>query len=206
MIAYKFKEKLNKLALKYMKDCKNILDVGCGEGKFISYSPDRIVGVDNNLGSIKICQEKGFKVYKSLVTKLPFEDKSFDAVNCSHVIEHLYSKEAYEMLKEINRVLRIGGILCFRAPLLSRNFYQEFSHIKPYSPFAIYSQLNDSPNQTYLSIHPYKMIKLKYRYEPIISGVDYNFTRKLTVIGHILYEFGIRRLTKDAFFMILKKQ
>jgi len=42
---------------------------------------------------------------------LPFRSECFDKVFLSHVIEHFRYKEALRLLKEVNRVLKIGGQL-----------------------------------------------------------------------------------------------
>jgi predicted SAM-dependent methyltransferase len=42
---------------------------------------------------------------------LPFEDNSYDACYCSHVLEHLYCNDALFLLKEIYRILKPGGIV-----------------------------------------------------------------------------------------------
>ena len=88
-LGYDFKFEWDKIALKYMIRSKKILDIGCGEGRFIGHSTRRIIGVDHNQKSLAICKKKGFNVKYSKVTKLPFGNESFDAVHCSHVIEHL---------------------------------------------------------------------------------------------------------------------
>lgn len=40
------------------------------------------------------------------IRKLPYADKSFDAVICSHVLEHLDSNEVHQGMQELNRVVK----------------------------------------------------------------------------------------------------
>lgn len=49
------------------------------------------------------------------VTALPFEDASFDAVLCSHVLEHVAGER--EALTELRRVLRPGGWAAIMLPV-----------------------------------------------------------------------------------------
>ena len=93
---------------------KNILDVGCASGWFLSrvklrYPKSRCVGVDIYKKAI----EYGEKRYKSLklihadAHALPFADNSFDLVICAEVLEHVASPE--KVLREIERVLGPRG-------------------------------------------------------------------------------------------------
>lgn len=93
---------------------KNILDVGCASGWFLSkvklrYPKSRCIGVDIYKKAI----EYGKKRYKSLelihadAHTLPFTDNSFDLVICTEVLEHVVSPE--KVLKEIERVLSPSG-------------------------------------------------------------------------------------------------
>lgn len=66
--------------------------------------------------------------------RLPFEKSSVDYIFCSHLIEHLYYNEFYQLLKEIDRVLKKNGIFVVISPLLGKKFYNNLSHIKPYNP------------------------------------------------------------------------
>lgn len=47
---------------------------------------------------------------------LPFRDKSFEQVHCSHLIEHVTYDEALTVLQEARRVLRTNGIFYIAAP------------------------------------------------------------------------------------------
>jgi len=205
-IYYSPKEKWDRFILSYLTKCEKILDVGCGVGRFIANDPKRIMGVDNSEESIKICKSYGFDVRKCNITKLPFVDNSFDAVNCSHVIEHLFPKDAYNLLKEMNRIIKPGGIMCLSTPLLHNRFYWDFTHIKPYYPQAIlhYLEKNKSNQQTLQKIGSYKVIKLKYRH-PQLFAISDSPVWFLSPIFNILHRFGISSFKRDGYTLILKK-
>jgi 2-polyprenyl-3-methyl-5-hydroxy-6-metoxy-1,4-benzoquinol methylase len=86
---------------KILKKTK-VLDIGCGENKII---PEAI-GLDlyNYPGVNKIGSAE----------KLPFPNKSFDAVTLLEVIEHLKNPE--KTLKEIKRVLKPNGQVIISTP------------------------------------------------------------------------------------------
>jgi SAM-dependent methyltransferase len=52
----------------------------------------------------------------NLIGKLPFPDESFQAIYCSHTLEHLYSDNATLLLHECHRVLQRGGVCRFVVP------------------------------------------------------------------------------------------
>ena len=108
----------DKLTLRYMKDCNTILDIGCGLGEFISLDPTRITGLDNNPDTVTLCQKKGYNCISGSAISLPFNDSSIEGINCAHIIEHFLPDDAYKVLKEMDRVLVHGGILCLLTPLL----------------------------------------------------------------------------------------
>jgi SAM-dependent methyltransferase len=51
-----------------------------------------------------------------VVDGLPFGDGSFDAVYCSHMLEHLESQQGLALLAEMRRVLRPGGTVRVAVP------------------------------------------------------------------------------------------
>jgi predicted SAM-dependent methyltransferase len=51
---------------------------------------------------------------KADITKLPFEDESFDVILCNHVLEHI--KEDTQAMKELLRVLKKGGWAIIQIP------------------------------------------------------------------------------------------
>jgi SAM-dependent methyltransferase len=92
-----------------------VLDAGCGSGRVFRYqlAPGcRVVGVD--LGADLSGNPNLSDALRGDLTRLPFEDASFDAVLASHVMEHLPHPEA--AVKEIARVLRSGGRFLLLTP------------------------------------------------------------------------------------------
>jgi SAM-dependent methyltransferase len=103
-----------------------ILDFGCGAGRHLVYFANRgfeVYGFDASETAIKRAQEvlKGENLFADLrvwdMTKpLPYEDAFFDAVLAVRVIHHTYMDNIKRIVKEINRVLKKGGILFLQVP------------------------------------------------------------------------------------------
>ncbi len=96
----------------------NLLDVGCGTGEFVfkmighSYNI-RAYGVDISSDMIKIAKSKlksdnvEFKIGD--VEDLPYEDKKFDVITCSHSFHHYPNQK--KAVTEMHRVLKDNGRL-----------------------------------------------------------------------------------------------
>jgi tRNA (uracil-5-)-methyltransferase TRM9 len=91
-----------------------ILDIGCGNGKYMKYRNDLIIkGVDISIELVKICNKKGLDVIHGTMTDLQFDDNSFDGLLAVASYHHLNNDEdRKKTLDEMYRVLKIGG-LCF---------------------------------------------------------------------------------------------
>lgn len=104
-----------------------ILDAGCGEGRNAVYfinSGYLVFGIDENELAIQYIRylskslKPDYDAHRFQVGKLeeiPFHTSSFDAVICSAVL-HFAADETnfWQMMNEILRVLKPGGILWFR--------------------------------------------------------------------------------------------
>lgn len=84
------------------KNAETLLDVGSGRGYFINVLAERtsykLTGVDmgDSIPGLKANYVKGF------IEKLPFPDKSFDIVTCTHTIEHIINlRQAIDELKRV---------------------------------------------------------------------------------------------------------
>ena len=208
IFGYDQKYEWDKIAWKHFSKCDSVLDVGCGEGRFMSQNPNKVIGIDHNRKSLSICEKKGLSVKYAKVTNFPFEDNSFDAVHCSHVIEHLLPEDAHKLLTEMNRILKKGGIFCLRTPLMHNGFFNDLTHIKPYNPEAVlhYIKINKTKQRTLNDIETqYGLIKLKIRRTQIFP-FEVGTPVVLSIIGNILSRFGIKSLSKNGYMLILRKR
>lgn len=87
-------------------ELSSLLDVGVGNGYLLrklsnEIAFERLAGVD---AAPMLCPDDGFEFHQGLLPNLPFEDKEFDLVTCTHVIEHVIDVEA--SIRELVRVAR----------------------------------------------------------------------------------------------------
>lgn len=97
--------------------CKTILDVGCGNGRYLhalrDYAePDTmIVGMDFSLNMLRRAKtqlrDDAIGLARAELPRLPLPDSYFDAVVCGWVLEHMVDPRP--SLRELGRVARPGG-------------------------------------------------------------------------------------------------
>lgn len=100
---------------------KRILDAGCGTGKASTYFSDKgyfVTGLDLSpgmLGQVQIHSQdnmgNNFLPVIGNMRKLPYKDKSFDAVWCMAALVHLDKEGKHEAIREFARVTAKGGLL-----------------------------------------------------------------------------------------------
>jgi 2-polyprenyl-3-methyl-5-hydroxy-6-metoxy-1,4-benzoquinol methylase len=129
-----------------------VLDAGCGEGTLSVLLAKRgciVTGVD--LSEPNIAAAKAYAQAEGVADRvtflvgdaehLPVQDKSFDYVVSSHVLEHL--PEFSQGVREIARIARVGAVIaiptCLNAcslVLLGGDKYWAFSRRTPYALLA----------------------------------------------------------------------
>jgi SAM-dependent methyltransferase len=82
---------------------KTVLDVGCGNGLITNQMAEKydVTGLDISEPALKYVKTK--KVCAS-AADIPFDDRSFDLVMSSQLLEHLEENAFLDALKEMNRV------------------------------------------------------------------------------------------------------
>lgn len=91
---------------------KDILECGCGTGLILERIREharRAVGIDLSPGMLALARARGLDVHEGSVTKLPFEDASFDVTCSFKVLAHV--PEIGKALSEMARVTRPGGVI-----------------------------------------------------------------------------------------------
>ena len=89
-----------------------VLDIGCGDGlgvELIKELGHECAGIDISTPKVTLAQEKGLDAVEGVVEELPFEDKQFDTVFCSHTLEH--AEDLAKACSEIQRVSRRAVII-----------------------------------------------------------------------------------------------
>lgn len=157
----------------------NILDAGCGDGRFCKELLDigvkKITGVDYSAKAISFARllapEVKFEIAD--LVNLPIEDSNFDYVYCIETLEHIIPTNIVNILKEFDRVLKVDGRLIVTVPSLlngepgpTSKHYQHFtvkSLTKTLEPFF---EIEKIFGQDMVGFHilkiVYKMIDNKY--------------------------------------------
>jgi len=136
---------------------RSILDVGCGDGRIMTSLDSRfhVAGVDYALSSLRHIGSNGIRASSGC---LPFEDRSFDLVLCSEVLEHIPEASYVPTLNEFERVskryilitvpyrekLRLLFTKCqqCRAVFHAYGHYRAFSNSQLSSLFPNYKEVN----------------------------------------------------------------
>lgn len=120
--------------LPHLRPGMKVLDCGCGPGTISvglakAVAPGELHGVDFEASQIAMAQAAAqagghhnahFQVADG--ASLPFADNTFDAAHCHAVLMHV--PEPGQVLAELKRVLKPGGILSARESVLASNFFE----------------------------------------------------------------------------------
>ena len=95
-----------------------LLDIGAAQGAFLAHACSRgweVAGLEfSEEGIARAEREFGLRLQASPVVDAGFEAESFDAVNMSHVLEHVPNLQP--TVREIHRILKRGGLFCVEVP------------------------------------------------------------------------------------------
>jgi dolichol-phosphate mannosyltransferase len=102
-----------RVILDFVDDSDWVLDIGCGSSRIVQSLP-RAIGLDLAARKLRWLRAPGRHLVQGDMTRLPFADRSLDAVICSEVIEHVPRDDV--RLEELVRVIRPGGRLIVGTP------------------------------------------------------------------------------------------
>lgn len=120
---------------------KLVLNVGSYIVMFHSNQDILVTNMDNIQGLEQFAHSWGYH-YATYTAPQPmvFASNSVDAINCSHMLEHLSREDGLKFLQECHRVLKPDGIMRIAVPSavrLCREFADRDSLIKKYGIFNV---------------------------------------------------------------------
>ncbi len=108
------------LGLLKKRGAKRILDLGCGDGLTLAFLAGKgfdVTGIDYSEIGLANARKRLAETGKSaklivgdIYAPLPFADDAFDAVIAYQVINHNTIRKIRELLREIRRILKPGGL------------------------------------------------------------------------------------------------
>lgn len=132
------------------KDKIQLLDYGCGDGKYFTHYQkvglrvENLYGLEISKKRIERCLDAGWKNARVLYPNQPIEfpNQKFHLINCMEVIEHIPEEEGKRVIAELKRLLKPGGVLLISTPNYPiKRFYDfcdAFFHGK-------WDRINDDP-------------------------------------------------------------
>lgn len=105
---------------------RTILDVGCGDGRFLSLLRDfgapewQMVGLEFDAGAVEKCRDMGFEAHAERVedfAEAPAQRGRFDAVVMLQLIEHV--EDPAVVCAQVHRLLKPGGVFVIETPNLA---------------------------------------------------------------------------------------
>jgi O-antigen chain-terminating methyltransferase len=162
------------------RDCKNVLDIGCGTGTFLKALKEAGIGtygVDLNEDYTLLCERCGFNVVNDdAISHLrSLASKSIDGVFISQLAEHLSNEELLDILRLCYEKMQYESHIVITTPnirsmLVSSNlFYLDPTHRSHVHPEVL---------KFMLQLCGYREIREKY-YQPV---ADYIKLKKIEPI------------------------
>jgi len=96
---------------------RRLLDVGCGDGQLLQTAKDEgwdAVGIDLAETAILLCHRRGLTASKTDFFDGSLDEKRFDVIVMSELIEHVPSPQRF--LKRAEELLDAGGVLYLTTP------------------------------------------------------------------------------------------
>ena len=175
-------------------ESKKIIEIGCGPKGMIHYIPgNEKIGLDpliEEYEDLGILEDGNVKHIKGSAERINFSNNYFDIAICFNVLDH--TENPKEVLREIKRVLKFGGILILHTHFVIYWFKKLFIFLikkldKPHLHHFNYEEIN-------------KMINDANGYEAIFKKNTIFHWKSKNIIKHIIAKVIVRN-----YYVILKK-
>ena len=131
--------------LPFFRDCRRVVDLGCGDGDFVQLLVEQGVealGVDSDPIAAEKMRARGLSIIaEDALTYLQnVEAGSLDGIFSAHLVEHLRYQAVYQLIFYANRALKSGGRIVLATPnphaLISHLdlYWLHFGHVSFYHP------------------------------------------------------------------------
>jgi len=130
--------------VKYFKNSKNVLDIGCGRGEFLKLLRNKkikSIGIDTDDYMVAECKKNRLKVYKINLFDYLLKIKSgnHDGIIALQVVEHLDSRHVQNFVKLCFDKVKKGNLVIFETvnplcPQALSYFWADLTHEKPLVP------------------------------------------------------------------------
>jgi len=134
----------------------SVLDVGCGQGRFLDLLKERGIeglGLDASSEAVAACVARGHVAVHGdaleLLKRLYNERRKFSGALLAHVVEHCDGAAAMALIAACARVLEPGGRLLIATPnarnliVLEETFWLDPTHVRPY-PRALLERMGSA--------------------------------------------------------------
>jgi SAM-dependent methyltransferase len=190
-----------------------LLDVGCGAGTFMQGARRAgwdAVGVEVSATAAEHNRAEGFEVFNGELADARYPEGRFDVVVLSEVLEHV--AEPREMLAEVLRVMRPGGLLWATTPngrgFSARALGLKWSAVSPpehlhlFSRGAVESLLDEvgfvRARVVTEGFNPFELVgALRGRPAPSVHAASNERVKSAYELNEFLTEGGARRAVKE---------
>jgi ubiquinone/menaquinone biosynthesis C-methylase UbiE len=199
---YSLKKDINKI---------NYLEIGSGLCRFPLIIKDKFKDfslkcLEKNINLVEFGNNNGLDVVGGDIVKMDFADREFDIIHCSHVIEHLDYKSICSSLDEMFRILKPGGYLILRSPLMYSGFYFDIDHIRPYPPESIVNYFNNEQQQRVGSFSISEIVRWYRKTAPLFYNSNNNLVKLINIFLCFSWLIiGFPQSKPNGYILILKK-
>lgn len=145
-------KKAQSFYVQYFKDKKNVLDIGCGRGEFLSLMSENNInahGIDIYKPYVDYCRMKNLDAVCDdcvrYLENLDYSDglNKIDGIFAGQVVEHLETHQIISLCNNAYKKLTEGGCIIIETPnpvslsIYTNAFYIDPSHIKPIHPLTM---------------------------------------------------------------------